>query len=324
MSAQPEILFFTSAGDHIDLRAREVLATYPLHEQTASGDELSRCQVLMTWPTRPKAELYSKLPCLRMIQTLSAGVDSLDFGALPDGVQLFSNAGAYTDTVAEHAWGLALGVAKGIQAGKKRMAPRHLRAKTLMVVGCGGIGSELARMAKASLAMKVIGISRSFKSPERFDERYGVEGLGREIGRADLVVNALPLTRSTRSIFDFELLMRAKETAILVNVGRGETVDQGSLLRWLRERPESRYATDVFWKRDGKEVFDSPAWELSNFGGTMHTASAQDHEAIALAQVAAAENVRLFLETGSAKNRVDLSEYVSSAPNPSSNPHTIK
>jgi phosphoglycerate dehydrogenase-like enzyme len=53
---------------------------------------------------------------LRMIQALSAGIDGLDFASVPSGVEVFSNAGAYTDSAAEHAWGLALGVAKGVHA----------------------------------------------------------------------------------------------------------------------------------------------------------------------------------------------------------------
>jgi D-3-phosphoglycerate dehydrogenase len=158
--------------------------------------------------------------------------------------------------------------------------------------------------------MSVIGVSRSFKRPELFEEKHSIEALGEVIGRADLIVDALPLTRLTRSVFDLGVLMKAKPTAVLVNIGRGETVDEDSLKTWLKERLESRYATDVFWKRQGREVFDSDIWEFENFGGTMHTASAQDREAIAYAQVAAAENVVRFLKTGSAHNKVDIAEYL--------------
>ena len=83
-----------------------------------------------------------------------------------------------------------------------------------------------------------------------------------------------------------------------------------SVSKWLVERPESRYATDVFWKQDGKEVFDSPLWEMPNFGGTMHTASSQDAKALSYAKLMAAKNVRLFLETGKAENTVNISEYL--------------
>jgi len=290
--------------------ALRVLADYDVFEQTADDDSLAGCRVLMTWPSRPKGDLLSKMRGLRMLQCLSAGVDALDFSVVPPGVEVFSNAGAYTDSAAEHAWGLALGVAKGVHAGRKRLAPRHLRSKTLLVVGCGAIGSEVARLARSSLGMRTIGVSRSFKQPELFDERRPIQELGEAVTGADLVVNALPLTRATRSVFDGRILSRMKPTVVVVNIGRGETMDEAAVMKWLAERPESRYATDVFWKVGGKEKFDSPIWDLPNFGGTIHTASAQDPEAIVRAQVAAAENVRRFLETGSAPNRIDIQEYV--------------
>ncbi len=306
---RPAVLFYTGGQDHLEKPAKEVLSGYEVFEQTPPDFEVARCVALITWPTRPTKQLFERLVGLKMVQTLSAGVDALDFRSLPPGVSVHSNAGAYTDSVAEHAWGLALGVAKGIHAGRKRLPPRHLRSKTLLVVGCGAIGSEVARLARSSLGMRVVGVSRSFKIPENFDQRLPMEGIGEAVGAADLIVNALPLTVSTRSLFDYGLLSKAKEAVVLVNIGRGETVEESSLKRWLEERPESRYATDVFWKRDGKEVFDTPLWDLPNFGGTIHTASAQDHDALIRAQVMAAENVRRFLETGTANNRISIHEY---------------
>ena len=304
------VLFYAGTNDRIAPEAKAVLSGHELFEQGADDASVARCVALLTWPSRPKGDLFSRMKGLKMIQTLSAGVDALDFAAIPPGVEVFSNAGAYTDSAAEHAWGLAMGVAKGIHAGRKRLAPRHLRSKTILVVGCGAIGSEVARLARASLAMRTIGVSRSFRRPELFDEKLEVRDLEGVIGRADLVVNALPLTKSTRSLFGESILEKAKPTAILVNIGRGETMDEDAVMKWLRERPESRYATDVFWKAGGREVFDSPIWDLPNFGGTMHTASAQDPEAIVKAQVEAAENVKQFLETGSALNRVNIEEYL--------------
>ncbi len=192
----------------------------------------------------------------------------------------------------------------------RREALVGLRSKTLLVLGCGAIGAEVARLARESLGMATIGVSRSFRSRELFDERHPAADLGAVVGRADLIVDCLPLTVATRSLIDSGILSKAKEDAILVNVGRGETVDEGSLMKWLRERPESRYATDVFWKREGKEVFDSPVWDLPNFGGTIHTAAAQDPEALRRAHLMAAENVKRFLETGAASNEVDMKDYL--------------
>lgn len=244
-----------------------------------------------------------------MVQTLSAGADGLDFASIPRGAQVFSNAGAFTDSVGEHAWGLLLGTAKGMHLRNQRAAPRTLRDKTLLVVGCGAIGSEVARLSK-SLGMKTVGVSRSFKSPELFEERHPLSSLPEVIGSADATVVTLPLTNRTRGTFGYELLSKSKDAAIVVNIGRGETFDEDGTLRWLRERPESRFATDVFWKKGEKEDFSTPGWELMNFAGTLHNSGLPLGEDLTKAKVAAARNVKLFFETGDAMNLVDVSEYL--------------
>jgi D-3-phosphoglycerate dehydrogenase len=285
-----------------------LLTELEVFDPTASGADLARCEGLLCWPSRVKKELLDKLRSLRMVQTLSAGVDVLDFESLPAKVQVFSNAGAYTDNVSEHAWGLLLGAAKGVHLRNQRTTPRSLRGKTLLVVGCGAIGSEVARLSK-SLRMRTLGVSRSYKSPELFDERRPLSDLPNTFGEADAVVIALPLTKETRSTITYETLMRGKEALIVVNVGRGELADEDGILRWLRERPESRYATDVFWFKDGRESFSTQAWELPNFAGTLHISGVPLGEDLAGAKVAAARNMKLFFDTGDALNRVDRTEY---------------
>jgi phosphoglycerate dehydrogenase-like enzyme len=268
-----------------------------------------RCQAIICWPGRAKGELLGRLASLKMVQTLSAGVDGLDFHSLPPGARVFSNAGAYTDSVAEHAWGLLLGVAKGVQLRNQRTTPRRLGGKTLLVIGCGSIGSEVARISK-SIGMMTVGVSRSFKSPERFDEKHPLSALPEVIHKADAVVMALPGSKTTREILGYDVLRRAKETVIIVNVGRGDCVQEDGLISWLKERPESRFATDVFWIKDGREAYGTAAWDLPNFAGTLHTSGAPLGEDLVGVRVAAALNVKRFFETGSALNRVDIGEYL--------------
>lgn len=297
-------------NDSLPPEAREVLAEYDVFEGTADDRTLSLCQVLMAWPGRAKKELLLKMPSMRMFQALSAGVDGLDMPSLPQGVAVFSNAGAYSGPVGEHAWGLLLGAAKGIHLRNQKLTPRRLRGGTLIVVGCGGIGSEVARLSK-SLEMKAVGVSRSFTAPELYESRHGVEELPDLMGSADAIIIALPSTNLTKGLFDYALLSKAKSSVVVVNVGRGETVDEDGLVRWLKERPDSRYATDVFWTRGGRETFATDAWQLPNFAGTLHISGLPAGETLSGPKLAAAKNVRAFLTTGRARNEVDLSEYLS-------------
>ena len=295
--------------DSLPEQAKSILSGFEIFEKSASDEDLARCEALICWPSRAKRDLLEKMGNLKMVQTLSAGVDVLDFAAIPRGAQVFSNAGAYTESVAEHAWGLLLGVAKGIHVRNQKTTPRRLGGKTLLVVGCGAIGSEVARLAK-SIDMTVVGVSRSFRSPELFRERLPLSSLQDAIARADAAVITLPFTKKTRGVVDYNVLSGAKDTAIVVNVGRGETVSEEGLIRWLKERPESRYATDVFWLRDGRESFATAAWELPNFAGTLHVSGVPLGESLAGVKVEAARNVKRFFESGNAINPVDVDEYV--------------
>jgi len=302
----PEAAVFVT--DSLPPEARSILSGFEIFEVSASDEQLARCEALICWPSRVKKETLDKMKNLRAVQTMSAGVDMLDFDSLPGGVEVFSNAGAFTDNVAEHAWGIMLGVAKGIHLRNQRIPPRRLGDKTLLVLGCGAIGSEVARLSK-SLRMRTIGLSRSFAAPGHFDEMHPLSMLSAKITDADAVLLALPLTKETRGVVTYEVLSRAKESVILVNVGRGELTDEEGLIRWLRERPESRYATDVFWFVGGKESFATKAWELPNFAGTLHNSGVPVGEDLGGAKVAAARNVAEYFSNGSARNRVDRNEY---------------
>lgn len=289
--------------------AEELLSSFEILRDRDGEDELARCQALICWPGRANGELLRKMKNLRMIQALSAGVDGLDFESVRPGVQIFSNAGAYTESVAEHAWGLLLGVAKGVHLHNQRTTPRRLRGKTLLLIGGGSIGSEVARLSK-SLEMKTVGVSRSFKSPELFDEKHPLSALKGVVSEADAIVIALPLSNTTRGVVGYDVLSNAKEDVIVVNVGRGDSVQEEGLVRWLKERPESRYATDVFWIKNGRESFSTEAWGLPNFAGTLHESGLPLGETLVGARVAAAKNVKRFFETGSALNRINENEYL--------------
>ncbi len=199
--------------------ARKVLSDFDVFVMPADDAAVADCRILMAFPSRVKPDLLNRMSKLEMIQSISAGVDALPLKEIPTTVRIFSNAGGYTEPVAEHAWGLLLGLAKGMQVRNRRLVPRKLSGKTLLVVGAGEIGSEVARLSR-SLNMKTVGVSRSFKHREVFDERHLTAELREVIGKADAIALALPLNRETRDLFDFDLLMRSSENVVVVNVGR--------------------------------------------------------------------------------------------------------
>ena len=275
-----------------------------------SEEDLERADIIMLWPSQIRT-ILPKAKSLKVIQCFTAGVDGIPFEILPKDVVVFSNAGAYSVPVAEHAFALIMTLAKGIGKKERIVVPYLLSDKTLLVLGGGGIGSEVARIGKTAFNMYVIGISRSFKKPEFFDEKYDLDKLKDVISRADYIVDALPLNKFTRGILNYDVLSRTKENCVIVNVGRGETIVEDDIYRILKERKGLRFGTDVFWRKDGTEDFNSKLWELENFTGTPHTAGAYGNEAVKIHAITeACKNVYRYITTGKAENKIRIEEYI--------------
>jgi len=228
---------------------------------------------------------------------------------LPKNVKVFSNRGAFNIPVAEHAWALILALAKMV--GRKKAYKTYLLTnKTLLILGAGEIGSEIARIGKLAFNMHVIGISRSFKYPQYFDEKYNTDKLQEVISRANVIVDALPLNKYTFKILNYDLLKLVPKECIIVNIGRGDTIDEEGIYKLLKERPDVRFATDVFWIKNGYEDLETKLWELENFIGTPHTAGGGNEELLKNAIIEAVKNVKMYLDKGETKNLVKIEDYV--------------
>lgn len=297
-------------NDSLGEVAARILAAYEIVGPEADEASLAGCDAAMVWPLRVSDATWKSLSGLRAVQTFTAGVDAVNFKLIPQGAQVLWNS-AFADAVGEHAWALLTGTAAGVHLRKAKATPHTLRNGRLVVVGCGAIGSEVARIGRESLSMKTVGVSRSFRHPEYFDETHPLSDLDAVVATADALVLALPLSVKTLSLFDYGTLSRTKDTVVIANVGRGELVEEDALFRLLTERPETRYVTDVFWQSGGKESFDTKLWELDNFAGTLHVAGTRGGpDAMEQVKAAASENLRLFLTTGRANNQIDRRDYL--------------
>jgi len=186
--------------------------------------------VSMGFPREFPLDFREKARKVRMIQSLVAGVDHFPFERFPPSAIVCSNAGAYGVSVAEHAMALLLAAAKDVVARTEEIRRgtfnqtvenKGLAGSTALIIGLGGIGSEIARRCKA-FDMHVVGVARSRPSKEIADAVGTMEDLPRYLPQADAVFLALPLTRATHGLVDRGFLARMKEDAILVNVARGK------------------------------------------------------------------------------------------------------
>lgn len=220
-------------------------------------------------------------PRLRWIQTASAGYDAFVRHGVPDSVVVTNAANVWGPTVAEHAMSLLLALVRRLPEAERNRAARAYRREemsdavgsleqsTVLVVGYGSIGREVVRRARA-FGMRTIVSTRSGKSLEDVDETIVIEHLAEALPRADAVILCLPLTPATRHLIAARELSLMKPSSIIVNVSRGEIVDQQALAAALRSGQIRAAGLDVFEPEPLPP--DDPLWALSNVILTPHVA----------------------------------------------------
>jgi len=179
-------------------------------------------------------QLLSRMPALRVVQTLSAGVDWL-LPFAPGGVTLCDAAGSRDVAVAE--WVLAAILASRKLLGELRDSQREhrwswratseLAGSTVMILGYGTIGRAVEHRLKA-FDVELIRVARTARSGV-----HAVDELGSLLGAADVVVVLLPLTPATVGLLDAEMLGHLRPGALLVNAARGAILDTAALVELL-------------------------------------------------------------------------------------------
>jgi phosphoglycerate dehydrogenase-like enzyme len=227
------------------------------HVGETSGDEdaVSQAEVLGCWDLSRErlAVLAPRMPRLRWIQSPVAGVgDQRLHEVLTPSVVITGAAGVYADMVAEHALLLMLALYRRLpellefqhREHWDSLETRTLSGQTLGVVGAGGIGQSLARMARP-LGMQIWGIHRGDDPLPDFDRTVPHGDLAILLAGSDVVVLAVPLTEQTRGLVNRSFLQAMRPEAILINVARGKVVVTDDLLEALREGTIAGAGLDV-------------------------------------------------------------------------------
>ena len=245
-------------------------------------------------------------PGLRWVQVMAAGggsqVKAAGLGQADlDRVVFTTSAGVHGGPLAEFAiFGIMAGAKQlpilqrdqRAHAWPERRALGQVRAQTVLVVGLGGVGREVARLAKA-LGMRTIGTSRDDLPVPFVDELVHTDDLAAAAARADAIVVALPGTAATLKLVGDNVFAAVRPGTTLVNIGRGTVVDEDALIRALESGRIGFAALDVF----AKEPLDpsSPLWDFPNVVISPHTAALDAGEERRIAELFA-DNATRFLD----------------------------
>jgi D-3-phosphoglycerate dehydrogenase / 2-oxoglutarate reductase len=262
--------------------------------------------------TQLTADLIERGTKLKVIGRAGVGVDNVDLAAASKRGIVVANAPQSTViSAAEHTMGLLLALTRGIpqahgslKAGRwerSRFAGLELADKTLGLVGFGRIGQQVARRARG-FEMRVVAYD-PYVAPERFRE-LGAERaatLDQLLVAAEFVSLHATLTADTRGLIGREQIARMKDGVRIVNVARGELVDEDALLEGLLSGKVAGAAIDVF----SHEPYSGPLLDLEKVVVTPHLA-ASTHEAQDRAGVIVAEQVAAALEGRVVTNAVNV------------------
>jgi phosphoglycerate dehydrogenase-like enzyme len=294
--------------------AYEILEGDPISDDVASNVE-----VLLVSDTKWLNNVkFERMTNLHLVQTLSAGVDAIDFKVIPREVLVCGNVGAFSEQIAEHVFGMILCLARNIVLREEELRRSvfdqsqgiFLKGKTVGIIGTGGIGQAVARLAKA-FGMSATGINSSGRNVDFFDRTNKIDGLNELLSQSDIVVIAMPLTVSTMNLINASNLRLTKSNCILINVGRGRIVNEKALYDHLRATPSFKAGIDVWWKYPAPGApfaQDFPFLDLPNFLGSPHNADAVP-ESDELAVENAVRNIERYLKREPLKGVANREDY---------------
>lgn len=219
---------------------------------------------------------------VRWVQLVSAGYAGMLGHELPNDLIVTNQGGAVAPVVAEHALALILshnrrlGLARGYQAESRwdqglRGVLRVLEGSTAVIVGLGHVGRAVATRLRP-FGLRLIGVNRSGKHSELFDEVLAIADVDQALARADTVVLCLPSSPETQGLFDARRIATIKRDALLVNVGRGDAIDPAALHAALVSGHLGGAAIDVTEPEPLPE--GDPLWQAPNLTITPHVAGA--------------------------------------------------
>ncbi|HIG40732.1 MAG: D-2-hydroxyacid dehydrogenase [bacterium] len=250
-------------------------------------DHVSDAEVILGF--LPK-KLFDAAPELKWVHAIASGVDAFLYPEFVKcGIPLTSEKGLVGDHLADHGFGLLLMLTRQLATALRygadswnhrpemRFKEIELTGSTMGIVGFGGTGRATAKRA-AAFGMNCLAMDRDpVPNSEEVKEVWSTDRFVELLEQSDVVSICCPLTSETRELFDAAAFSAMKESAFLVNVTRGEVMDETALVNALQTNEIRGAALDVA-PREPLPA-DSPLWSMPNVVMTPHTAGASQFRA---------------------------------------------
>jgi len=275
------------------------------------GDFIEKADILLV--IRISNELIKKASKLKWIQALTTGVDYIiNLPSLKKEVIVTSTRGMHGPQVSEMAFLLMLALNRNFPEVVRnqdkgiweRWPGRLLWKKKVGVLGVGVIGEEIARKCKV-FGMEVFGIDIVRRKVESVDIFYGSEDIINVAKEVDYFIIVAPFTPQTEKMVDSKVLSAMKPTAFLLNLGRGEIVDEEALIQALNSGRIAGAGLDTYCQEPLPK--GHPFWGMKNVIVSPHVAGMSDiyvEQALLIFE----ENLRRFLK-GERRNLINLVEW---------------
>jgi glycerate dehydrogenase len=276
--------------------------------------------ISMLFPREVAKDEYGLLDNLALLQAVVAGVDFMPLDQISAGTILCANVGAWADPMAEHILGMILALGKNLLPNHLKLArgefdrntvSKRFRGGIAGIIGFGGIGKAAANLLRA-MGMRIHAVNSTGQTDEPVDFIGTIEDLDSVLSVSDVVLVSLPLNKRTRHLIGAGQFAMMKPDAVFVNAARAEIVDEGALYAHLKDHPDFRAGTDVWWQEPmthGTFRVGYPFFDLGNFLGSPHNSpvvAGMFQEALAQA----VQNVRLFLTGAPIRGKVNRSDYL--------------
>lgn len=264
----------------------KLLKKFPTIEFVEELDKAHDVEAMVIMNSSLKQINIDDYPKVKWIQLLMAGFDNINIDKIKNKGILIGNArDIFSISIAEDVFSKILLFNRNTKFYLDSMKSKtwspikkepEINNSVVSILGTGSIGQEVAKRMKAFGAKKILGYKQSKTTVPYFDEIYtDQDGLNYVIKEADYLILALPLNNNTYHIIDEEKLNLMKPTALLINVARGDVVDQDALIEALKQKKIRGAGLDVTTPEP--LPVDSELWNLDNVFITPHNASSSPY-----------------------------------------------